>query len=64
VRIAKAIKLGRHGKAKAIQWILTHSYYAKLLAVKRPRIPRILSTQTKAKNEFWRNKKKAIAGSS
>ena len=35
VRIAKAIKLGRLGKAKALQWILTHSYYAKLLAVKR-----------------------------
>lgn len=43
IRIAKAIKLGRHGKAKAIQWILTHSYYAKLLAVKRV-------TQNKGKN--------------
>jgi RNA-directed DNA polymerase len=43
VRIAKAIKLGRHGKAKALQWILTHSYYAKLLAVKRV-------TQNKGKN--------------
>ena len=35
VRIAKAIKLGRQRKAKALQWLLTHSYYAKLLAVKR-----------------------------
>ena len=35
LRIAKAIKLGRFAKAKALQWILTHSFYAKLLAVKR-----------------------------
>ncbi len=33
VRIAKAIKLGRYGKAKALQWLLTHSFYDKLLAV-------------------------------
>ncbi|MEZ9120586.1 reverse transcriptase N-terminal domain-containing protein, partial [Vibrio cyclitrophicus] len=26
---------GKHGKAKALQWILTHSRSAKLLAVKR-----------------------------
>lgn len=35
LRIAKAIKIGRYCKAKALQWILTHSFYAKLLAVKR-----------------------------
>ena len=35
MRIAKAIREGRHGKAKALQWILTHSFHAKLLAVKR-----------------------------
>jgi RNA-directed DNA polymerase len=35
LRIAKAIKIGRYGKAKALQWLLTHSFYAKLLAVKR-----------------------------
>jgi len=35
MRIAKACKEGKHGKAKALQWILTHSFYAKLLAVKR-----------------------------
>ena len=34
MRIAKAIKLGRQNKAKALQWILTHSFYAKCLAVK------------------------------
>jgi len=35
LRIAKAIKMGRYAKAKALQWILSHSFYAKLLAVKR-----------------------------
>lgn len=35
VRIAKAVREGRHRKVKAIQWILTHSYHAKVLAVKR-----------------------------
>lgn len=35
MRIAKAIKIGRHNKAKALQWILTHSFFAKCLAVKR-----------------------------
>jgi RNA-directed DNA polymerase len=35
LRIAKAIKLGRYGKAKALQWLLTHSFFAKLLAIRR-----------------------------
>jgi RNA-directed DNA polymerase len=35
MRIAKAIKEKRYGKVKALQWLLTHSFYAKLLAVKR-----------------------------
>src|SRR5665811_322243 len=34
-RIAKAISEGKPGRAKALQWILTHSLTAKLLAVKR-----------------------------
>jgi RNA-directed DNA polymerase len=34
-RIAKAIKSNRYGKAKALQWLMTHSISAKLLAVKR-----------------------------
>lgn len=34
-RIAKAYREGRKGKVKALQWILTHSFQAKLLAVKR-----------------------------
>lgn len=43
MRIAKAIKLGRYGRAKALQWLLTHSFYGKLLAVRRV-------TQNKGKN--------------
>lgn len=35
IRIAKAIMEGKHNKAKALQWMLTHSFSAKLLAVKR-----------------------------
>ena len=35
MRIAKAYREGKLGKVKALQWILTHSFSAKLLAVKR-----------------------------
>ena len=35
LRIAKAIQTGHHHKAKALQWLLTHSFSAKLLAIKR-----------------------------
>jgi RNA-directed DNA polymerase len=35
MRIAKAYREGKHGKVKALQWILTHSHSAKLFAVKR-----------------------------
>jgi RNA-directed DNA polymerase len=34
-RIVKAMKEGRHGKVKALQWLLTHSLSGKALAVKR-----------------------------
>src|SRR4030095_9997292 len=34
-RIAKAIRAGKHGRAKALQWLLTHSRSAKLPAVQR-----------------------------
>ena len=34
-RIVKAQKEGKHNKVKALQWMLTHSFYAKALAVKR-----------------------------
>lgn len=35
MRIAKAVREKRYGKVKALQWLLTHSQAAKLLAVKR-----------------------------
>lgn len=35
MRIAKAFREEKHGKVKSLQWILTHSFYAKVLAVKR-----------------------------
>lgn len=35
MRIAKAFREKKYGKAKSLQWILTHSYHAKLLAVRR-----------------------------
>lgn len=35
MRIAKAVREKRYGQVKALQWLLTHSYYGKLLAVKR-----------------------------
>lgn len=34
-RIVKATREGRYNKAKSLQWMLTHSFAAKLLAVKR-----------------------------
>lgn len=35
LRIAKAKRQKKHGKVKSLQWLLTHSLNAKLLAVKR-----------------------------
>ena len=35
MRIAKAVREKRYGKVKTLQWLLTRSLYAKLLAVKR-----------------------------
>lgn len=35
MRIAKAEREGRHNKVKTLQWLLTHSFYGKLIAVKR-----------------------------
>jgi RNA-directed DNA polymerase len=59
LRIAKAIKQGRYCRAKALQWLLTHSFYAKLLAIKRV-------TQNKGKHTpgidriIWRTDKQKI----
>ncbi len=35
VRIAKAVKEKRYGRARSLQWLLTHSFAAKALAVRR-----------------------------
>ena len=35
MRIVKAQKGGHYNKVKSLQWLLTHSFYAKALAVKR-----------------------------
>ena len=35
MRIAKATRERRYGKVKALQWLLTHAYSAKLMAVRR-----------------------------
>ena len=35
IRIVKAYKEGKHNKVKSLQWMLTHSFYAKALAIKR-----------------------------
>lgn len=42
-RIVKATQAGRHNKAQALQWLLTHSFSGKALAVKRV-------TENKGKN--------------
>lgn len=34
-RIVKAWQVGDHGRAKALQWLLTHSFSGRALAVKR-----------------------------
>ena len=34
-RIVKAQQAGKHGRVKALQWLLTHSFSGKALAVKR-----------------------------
>jgi RNA-directed DNA polymerase len=63
LRIAKAIKQGHYCKAKSLQWLLTHSFYAKLLAVKRV-------TQNKGKNTpgvdrvIWKTDKQKIQAAS
>src|SRR6266566_4925281 len=59
LRIAKAVKTGRHRSVKALQWMLTHSRSARLLAVRR------VTTNAGAKtpgvdNERWRTDKQKL----
>jgi len=53
VRIAKAIKSGDHRRASALQWLLTHSRAAKLLAVRRVTTNRGAKTPG-VDNVIWR----------
>ena len=48
-RIVKAQKEGRPGKVKALQWTLTHSFYAKALAVKHGNMGETRSKNTSDK---------------
>jgi len=59
-RIVKARKDGRYGKVKSLQWVLTHSFAAKAIAVKRvttndgkktPGVDKVLWSTDKAKYE-------------
>ncbi len=59
MRIAKAIKASKHRSVKALQWMLTHSRSARLLAVRR------VTTNAGAKtpgidNERWRTDKQKL----
>ncbi|WP_347252509.1 group II intron reverse transcriptase/maturase [Legionella sp.] len=59
VRIAKAVEEKRFGKVKALQWILTHSRNAKLLAVRRVTKNRGAKTPG-IDGETWLTSKKKI----
>jgi RNA-directed DNA polymerase len=60
LRIAKAIRAGKHGKAKALSWLLTHSRSAKLLAVKRVTENKGAKTPG-VDNKLWRTDKQKYA---
>lgn len=61
MRIAKATREEKPGKVKALQWLLTHSFNAKLLAVKRV-------TQNRGKKtagvdgELWKSPQQKMKG--
>src|SRR5207247_5497661 len=53
MRIAKATQAGQHRRAQALQWVLTHSRSAKLLAVHRVTTNRGAKTPG-VDNVIWR----------
>ena len=59
VRIAKAIKLGKHRRASALQWLLTHSRAARWLAVRRVTTNRGAKTPG-VDNVIWRTDRQKI----
>jgi len=60
MRIAKAIREKRYGKARALPWILTHSHSAKLLAVQRVTTNKGARTPG-VDNKVWRNGQQKLA---
>lgn len=59
MRIAEATQAGRHRKAQALQWLLTHSKAARLLAVYRVTTNRGAKTPG-VDNVIWRTDKQKI----
>src|ERR1051325_6599251 len=59
VRIAKAVQAGKHRRVNALQWLLTHSRAAKLLAVRRVTTNRGAKTPG-VDNVIWRTNKQKI----
>jgi len=59
MRIAKATQAGKHRKAQALQWILTHSKAAKLLAVHRVTTNRGAKTPG-VDNVIWRTDRQKL----
>jgi len=60
-RIVKAVKEGRWGKVKALQWLLTHSFSGKALAVRRVTENRGKRTPG-VDEEIWDTPKKKAQG--
>jgi RNA-directed DNA polymerase len=60
LRIAKAIRAGKYGRAKALSWLLTHSRTAKLLAVKRVTENKGAKTPG-VDNKLWRTDRQKYA---
>lgn len=58
MRIAKAVKESRYGKVKSLQWLLTHSFYAKALAIKRVTENKGKNTSGVDKQLWWTPKSK------
>ena len=58
-RIAKATQAGKHRKARALQWVLTHSMAAKLLAVHRVTTNRGAKTPG-VDNVIWRTDRQKL----
>jgi len=61
MRIAKAIRKEKPGKARALQWLLTHSHAAKMLAVKRVTENKGARTPGVDK-EVWKTSRQKMAG--